>query len=157
MPFCHICLTVQRINKTHQFQKLVPDSPITLGDHLLKRRLNLGISITEASRRIGTDRTTLGDWEANCHQPDPKFLPKIYQFLGYCLLPSSPPATLSKKLKLWRESQGLTQLELARLTKIDESSLARWERGQTRPYQKSLEKIQGFFGQVFGCPASLAI
>ncbi|MCH8217916.1 MAG: helix-turn-helix transcriptional regulator [Planctomycetes bacterium] len=55
---------------------------ITIGDHLRKKRLDLGLSQPEATR-LGVSDCTLRNWEKNHYSPKTKYLPKIIQFLGY--------------------------------------------------------------------------
>lgn len=59
----------------------------TLGNHLRKKRLDLGLSQKETAVRLGVSVNTLHNWENSRTSPQPRFVSRIHDFLGYCLLP----------------------------------------------------------------------
>ncbi|MBI1951143.1 MAG: helix-turn-helix transcriptional regulator [Acidobacteria bacterium] len=52
MPFCHVTLRGQKPRPPRY-----PEVPKTLGDHLRRRRLDLGISQRELAERLGVSKT----------------------------------------------------------------------------------------------------
>ena len=54
-------------------------------------------------------------------------MPRIIDFLGYC--PIEPGEALGARLRRAREARGLSLGRLAALVRVDESTVARWERG----------------------------
>jgi transcriptional regulator with XRE-family HTH domain len=54
----------------------------TLGDHLRKRRLDLGLLQREAAARIGCSVSAVSNWETNRTQPRVTQVPAIVAFLG---------------------------------------------------------------------------
>lgn len=60
-----------------------PDIPVTLGHHLRKRRLDLGLTQREVSARFGVSPTPYNYWEANRFKPRVDKWPEIIRFLGY--------------------------------------------------------------------------
>ncbi len=78
-------------------------APVSLGDHLKKRRMDLGITQKEAAHRIGAGQFTVINWEKGRTEPAVRFLPAIMPFLGYDPFPegrpsltgSGPPGTAS--------------------------------------------------------------
>ena len=56
----------------------------TLGDHIRKRRLVLGLFQKDAARIIVIDQTTIYNWGNNRFQPHSRFISKIISFLRYC-------------------------------------------------------------------------
>jgi DNA-binding XRE family transcriptional regulator len=47
----------------------------TLGDHLRKRRLELGLLQREVAERLGVDETTVYNWERNRTNPSRQLVP----------------------------------------------------------------------------------
>jgi transcriptional regulator with XRE-family HTH domain len=144
LPFCHLSLKAPK----PPHKKGYPLKIDTLGEHLRKRRLDLGLLQKEVGRIIGVDETTIYNWENNRSSPSLYFLPKVIKFLGYNPLPSSP-TTLGEKLLAYRKLNGITQEELARQLGVDPTTLARWERGQGKPIQKIAEEIRKFIDKIY--------
>jgi transcriptional regulator with XRE-family HTH domain len=59
-----------------------PKALRTLGDHLRKRRLDLGLLQREAAARIGCSVSAVNNWERNRTQPRVSLVPAIIAFLG---------------------------------------------------------------------------
>ena len=92
LPFCHAYLKGPR--------PLPPSYPqvlATLGDHLRKRRLDLGLLQREVAERLGTDHLTITNWELNRTTPALRFSPGIVGFLGYA--PWADGASLGERLR----------------------------------------------------------
>lgn len=54
---------------------------------------------------------------------------------------------LCERLKELRKEKGLSQMELAKLTGLSQSSIGRWELGRTEPTASDLIKLEDFFGE----------
>jgi transcriptional regulator with XRE-family HTH domain len=138
LPFCHIQLTARK-----------PPSPAyprelkTLGDHLRKRRLDLGLLQRDVAEKLQVNQMTVCNWETNRTSPQLRFIPSIVAFLGY-----SPDYTqsdsLGKRILARRRLLGLSQKELAHHLGIDQSTLRRWERDRSRPSKKLLRRLDAF-------------
>lgn len=63
-----------------------PKEPKVLGHHLLKRRFDLGLPQERAASVLGVAVNTLHNWEHSYTSPQPRFITRIHDFLGYCLL-----------------------------------------------------------------------
>lgn len=57
--------------------------PKTLGEHIKKRRLELGLTQKQAAKRLRVNSWTVLNWEKGETQPLTKSVPKIISFLGY--------------------------------------------------------------------------
>jgi transcriptional regulator with XRE-family HTH domain len=57
----------------------------TLGDHLRKRRLDLGLLQREVAQKLQVNQMTICNWEINRTSPQLRFIPRIITFLGYNL------------------------------------------------------------------------
>jgi transcriptional regulator with XRE-family HTH domain len=55
----------------------------TIGDHLRKRRLGLGLLQREFAERLGVTESTVTNWELNRTTPALRFLPAIIALLGF--------------------------------------------------------------------------
>ena len=136
MPICRLTLKADR-------PKPYPKEINTLGDHLKKKRLDLGLFRKEATHIIGVNTTTVRNWEITRFAPKIRYIPHIIKFLGYC--PYKPIRSFPEWLKMCRNVAGLSQKKLAKLLRVDESTVAGWEQGKHRPTKRNQLKIQKFF------------
>jgi transcriptional regulator with XRE-family HTH domain len=135
LPFCHRRLTAAKPKSLNYSKELK-----TLGDHIRKRRYDLGFFQKQVAAQIGVDEITVYNWERNATSPRVRDIPRIIQFLGYNPLPA--PDSLAEKLLAARKALGFTQKAMARRLRIDQTTLARLERGRDRrPLAETLRKI----------------
>jgi transcriptional regulator with XRE-family HTH domain len=144
LPFCHAQLRGPR-----PLPRSYPQVLAKIGDHLRKRRLDLGLLQREVSEQLGVDHCTITSWELNRTKPALRCLPRIIRFLNY--MPFAPGRSLPERLRVRRRNLGLSQRELARMLEVDESTLARWERGTRQPVRQHLDRVEAFL--VFQLPA----
>lgn len=62
-----------------------------VGHHILKRRLAIGVNQTGAAKLLGTNASTLRNWETGRRKIEIRFYPAILRFLGYNPLPKATP------------------------------------------------------------------
>lgn len=118
-----------------------PSELKTLGDHVRKKRLDLGLLQREVAGLLGIDEATVYNWENNRSSPSLHLIPKVIEFLGY--LPFSAEGRgLGERIVWMRRAFGIRQDELARKLGVDPSTLARWEQGNGQPLKKHMEKIR---------------
>ena len=55
--------------------------------------------------------------------------------------------TFGERLKELRTEKNISQMELAQLTKISQSAIAKWELSKTEPTASALIKLSKFFGE----------
>ncbi|HUT16318.1 MAG TPA: helix-turn-helix transcriptional regulator, partial [Anaerolineae bacterium] len=55
----------------------------TLGDHLRKRRLDLGLLQRDVAGKLQVSRMTVCNWETGRTSPLLRFIPSFVAFLGY--------------------------------------------------------------------------
>ena len=120
-----------------------PEQLLTLGDHLRKRRLDLGLLQKEVAEQIGANVMTIVNWEKNHTSPALRFVPGIVGFLGYNLN-NETPGSLGQRLIAARRRLGLSQKGLASLLEIDPTTLARWERNEGVPSRKLMPRVDAF-------------
>jgi len=126
LPFCHVTLRGQK-----PLPRAYPRALCTIGDHLRRRRLDLRLLQREVADRLGTDHSTITNWELNRTKPALRYLPGIVQFLGCS--PLDPGEFVGERLFAFRRERGLSQNRLARLLGVDPGTLSRRERGLRTP------------------------
>ena len=87
LPFCDLVLRTPK-----PIDRAYPTKLRSIGDHLRKRRLDLGLLQREVALRIGVDKTTVFNWESGAASPSFRAQPAVIRFLGYDHRPS-PEAT----------------------------------------------------------------
>jgi transcriptional regulator with XRE-family HTH domain len=95
---------------------------------------------------LGVDTTTVNNWEKNRCQPRLYLFPKITRFLGYSPFPTDGERSLSEAIKAYRLSHGLSQKKLAKVLRIDPTTLARWEKGKATPSRKLSQRLFDLLG-----------
>jgi transcriptional regulator with XRE-family HTH domain len=119
----------------------------TIGDHIKKRRLELGLFQRDAARLLGVDTSTVTNWEKDRTQPRLCLIPKVIAFLGYDPK-ASVPTTLGERIREYRRVRGFSQKRLAQFLGIDPSTLARWECDEGKPGIELEERLASFFRKL---------
>jgi transcriptional regulator with XRE-family HTH domain len=122
-----------------------------LGDHIRKRRLDLGLFQKDVAVAIGVDTNTVTNWEKGHSQPELRFIPRIIEFLGY-EPDGSNPVSLGEKVKRYRCLEGISQNVLAQRIGIDPTTLRRLERNQGMCSQAVLTKVATILAQTKAPP-----
>ena len=138
LPFCHFQLTARKPSSLPY-----PAQLNTLGDHLRKRQLDLGLLQREVAEKLGVTDSTIWNWEANYSSPQLRIIPKVIAFLGYEPY-STASGSFGERLLACRRSMGLSQKELADRMGIDPSTLGKWERGGRPPSKKVMARVRAF-------------
>ena len=126
LPFYHLT-----ISAPHPQKPGYPKSLVTIGDHIRKRRLDLGLFQRDAAAQIGVDTTSILNWETRGIKPEVHHHARIITFLGYNPLPE--PKGLPARLIWARSIRGMSRVTCAHLLGIDPTTLAGWETGRRKP------------------------
>jgi DNA-binding XRE family transcriptional regulator len=113
-----------------------------LGEHIRKRRLELGLSQKEAARQLGYCWTAVLNWEKGKTWPSMESIPAIIAFLGYDPFPV--PTSLSCQLAAVRRKNGWTIRAAARQLRVDDGT---WVGGRRRASWKRHRLIVAAFIQ----------
>lgn len=74
-------------NLTFTVKRPLPDKypiePKTIGEHIRKRRMDLGMTQKALSKQFGVTEDTITYWELGRSKPQKKFYPRIIKFLDY--------------------------------------------------------------------------
>jgi DNA-binding transcriptional regulator YiaG len=138
LPFHHLTIIA-----SHRQKPGYPKSLVTVGDHIRKRRLDLGLFQREAGAQIGVDTATIFNWESRGVKPEVHFMGRIITFLGYNPFPE--PKGLPSRLIWARSSRGMSRVACARLLGIDPTTLAGWETGRRKPAGRYLDIVKKLF------------
>jgi transcriptional regulator with XRE-family HTH domain len=114
---------------------------VTLGDHIRKRRLDLGLLQRDVAQRIGADESSVWNWENGNSEPALRLLPAVFAFLGYA--PSKAAESLGDRLVSFRQVRGWSQKQLADALGVDPTTLSRWETGKREPWGEYATRVQG--------------
>ncbi|HYC44587.1 MAG TPA: helix-turn-helix transcriptional regulator [Burkholderiales bacterium] len=102
--------------------------PQTVGDHVKRRRLELGLTQIEAGQRLGVTQFTVINWESGERRPATRHWPALLEFLGYDP-EHSVPGTLAEQLTSERRKRGWSQRQAAKAFGVDPSTWSSWEAG----------------------------
>ena len=122
----------------------IPKVLTTWGDHIKKRRLELGLLQREVAERIGVSEASVYNWEKHRTDPMVHLIPRLTQFLWY-----TPPLftvqTTGQKIVAYRHVRGMSQRKLALQLKVDPATLGRWERDENFPTGELKTRLEPFF------------
>lgn len=104
--------------------------PQTLGEHLKKRRRELGLLQREAAAVLGVVVETLINWEKDRTKPVASQFRPVVAFLGYD--PTPEPVTLAERVEAKRRRLGVTFEQVAIYLGWDPASLTRYLNGTWR-------------------------
>ncbi len=119
---------------------------MTIGDHVKRRRCEIGLLQREAARLLGVSEFTVINWETNRCSPNLRVLPRVISFVGYSPFPEGE--SLRERLVARRWALGLSRRELAQRLEVDPATLGRWERGVREPRGKYLALVERFVGDL---------
>jgi DNA-binding XRE family transcriptional regulator len=138
----------------------VPKDPKTLGGHLRKRRLQLGLFQAQAARQLGVSTVTMSKWERDVLYPAWANQPKIKEYLVFD--PFNDPAlgrplgnereprpmlisSFGYQLRQKRISMRLTRKALAERLGISWKTIWGWENGVRNPSAKLRTRLTTVF------------
>ena len=116
----------------------------TLGEHIRKRRLDLGLLQVEVAARIGVTESTVWNWEHGT-KPELIHIPTVLAFLGY--VPWEYPDDPVGRLAYFKKVKGLSLRRLGTLMGRDPEQLEDWLSGRVKPYKRNIESILAFLAE----------
>jgi DNA-binding XRE family transcriptional regulator len=126
VPFCRQTPLTLKARRSKDYSQ----NPQTLGEHLKKRRRELGLLQREAAERILIKRDTYVNWETGKTEPVAAQFRPVVEFLGYD--PAPTPTTLGERLEAKQRSLGASFSQVARHLGWDPGSLRRYLDGTWR-------------------------
>ena len=128
-----------------------PKQPQTIGEHLLKKRLENGLFQRDVAERIRVAICTVAGWEQGMSTPEVRYFPAIFDFLGYD--PCPEPKTLGEKIVAWRRRNGITRKALAKQLGIDEAALEKREKDIASTTEQKAIQLTKSLEHKFGSAA----
>lgn len=125
---------------------LFADIPTSVGEHLKRRRLELGLRQQDVAAILGVTEWTVINWETGARQPRVTFYPAIARFLG--LSPSGAVSGTNGNLDQVRRMLGLSWRGLAHRIGVDEGTLLDWQRGRRKSARRIRAKIGAFLASL---------
>ena len=122
------------------------DEPKTLGEHLKKRRKELGLRQRDVAERLGCDLFTYINWEKDRTQPVASRFRPVLDFLGYDPMPE--PQTLGERLEAKRRATGMTFDQVSAYLQWDPGSLSRYLDGTWRLSRERADILERFLNQA---------
>jgi len=144
----------------------VSKQPQTIGEHLRKKRFDLGIRQSEVAQRLGVSDRTLSLWECDRVYPAWSQQPKVTAFLGYnpftdpalgrpggneppfvAFLVLDAPGNLGQQMMKRRLQMRKTRKEFAKELGVSTKTLWGWETNRCQPsatLRKRLGAVLGF-------------
>jgi len=118
--------------------------PITIGQHIRNRRIELGITQASLAEQSGVTASTVYNWEHGI-EPELIHMPKIVSFLGY--VPFEMPDDPIGRLNYLKKIRGLSYERLGKLMKRDPEQLTDWLSGRRKPCKRNLDNITAFLSR----------
>jgi transcriptional regulator with XRE-family HTH domain len=118
-----------------------PEFPITVGEHIRKKRMDLGLLQREVAEIIGVTESSIWNWEHGT-EPELQYNPRIIKFLGY--IPFDCPNDTVGRLAWYKRTNGLTLIELGQQMQRHPDQLQEWLSGTRFPFRKSRDRIERF-------------
>lgn len=132
-----------------KLKSLIPQplasEPRTIGEHIKRRRLQVGLIQNAAGTNFGVSQFTVINWEYGLRKPAVKHWPAIVRFLGYDPSPDAA-ATLAERLIARRRELGWSQKTAALKLGVDPSTWSSWESGGTIMAKAHRRLIANFVG-----------
>lgn len=125
-----------------------------MGEHVLKKRLEDGLSRKQLASRMGVDESTVMNWELGRTKTIPaRVMPAMIAYLGYN--PEPKPTQIGAQLRWKRRSLGWTTAEAARRNSVDQSTWEAWETLDAWPryprYCRTLQEFVEASAEELGC------
>lgn len=167
LPFCDRIVNVPRKDISPVWTRSfpAPKQPQTIGQHLRKKRFELGIRQAEAARQLRVSKRTLGLWECDRTYPTWSFQPRVIAYLGYdpftdpalgrpkgneasgvAFLSSGVPLSLGQHIAKRRMELKKTRKKCAEELGVSVKTLWSWETNRHQPSTVLRERIVGFLG-----------
>ena len=118
-----------------------PANPVTIGEHIRKKRQDDSRLQADIAKIIGVSVSTIWNWEHGT-SPNVKHVPSINKFLEYVPFDRPKNACNLQKLRYYKLINGLTIKQLAKEIGCNHEQLMDWMGGKIRPSKKNMEMIE---------------
>lgn len=126
-----------------------PHEPKTLGEHIRKRRLDLGLTLKDVERLLDVSYRSVSDWERDKFLPTVRVMPTIIEFIGYDPFNGFSQLNDGEKLRMWRKLLGLNTKEAAKRLGVTPATISLWENGRVVPTISNGKRLAGLFTSTY--------
>jgi transcriptional regulator with XRE-family HTH domain len=154
LPFCDRHVSVPRKDVAPVWTRSFPISkePKTLGQHLRKKRFEMGMRQVESALKLGVTCKTLSDWETDRIYPSLTMQTRLVEYLGYdpfiirglgtlkgnetlgvAFLSPDGTLTQGQRIRYWRMGLKKTRKKMAAELGICAKTLWGWENDLSLP------------------------
>ncbi|MHB8928441.1 MAG: helix-turn-helix domain-containing protein [Bacillota bacterium] len=135
------------VSKSALIPQEAVDQGLSLGDKLRLQREERRLTLNDVALQAGISASYLSDVERGQADPSINTLRNLARVLDLPIpLILNPTSTLGEKVRLTRETLGLTQKELAERSDISPAMVAQVEAGIVQPSLKTVEKLAKALG-----------
>lgn len=116
------------------------DNPITIGQKLKNRRLELCLLQQEVAKIFNITEDCVTNWENDRYKPQIRYASKVIKFLGYnpyCQTQNS----FGGRVKEYRQQHGLSHKKMGLLLEVHASTIGSWENNEHLPQPKIQKKL----------------
>lgn len=132
-----------------------PKQLLTIGDHIRKRRMDLGLLQRDVSNIIGTKSIdAVRNWELGKGDPQIHHMPDVIKFLGYIPI-SVCIDTLGDKIKTYRILKGLGHKAMGEQLNVNGSTIGSWEQNEFLPHKEKLLELNELMAVTFSFYAEI--
>jgi DNA-binding transcriptional regulator YiaG len=117
-----------------------PVRPKTIGEHIKKRRMDLGMYQADVARQFKVSEDCVCYWENGRSHPHLKYFPLIIAFLGYYPF-DHETTTFGGKIRRYKYEHGLSNRKFAQMIGVDAATVAKWERNERTPQYKIRDTV----------------
>jgi transcriptional regulator with XRE-family HTH domain len=121
-------------------------TPKTIGEHIRKKRFDLGLYQEEVAKTIGVNESTICNWEHGT-EPEIRHMPKIIKFLGYIPFECPDEEDVLGMLRYFKLVNGLSYRKLGRLMNKDPMQVRDWCSGRTKPCKRNIQGVVVFLSR----------
>lgn len=107
------------------YKKLVPKHPQTLGEHILRRRIQLRLLQKDVAEQIGVIEDSITGWENGRSNPQIHFYPAIIAFLGYYPF-GADTLTISGQIDFVRFTKGWSFARMGLEFNVNSTTVLGW-------------------------------
>jgi DNA-binding XRE family transcriptional regulator len=118
--------------------------PKTIGEHVRKHRMDLGMLQREVADKIGVSEASVYNWERGT-EPELVHIPKIIEFLGY--VPFERPDDLLGQLRYYKLVNGMSYERLGVAMGRDPEQLVDWMSNGVKPCKRNRASIETFLNK----------
>lgn len=122
--------------------KETDSQPKTLGQHLRRRRIELGLTQKQAAAALGLSPFTVLNLEKDRTEAPITAYPVLIRWLGYGPFPA--PKTLQERMRAARRNKGWTIAKAAARLGIDPATWGDWERTGRVAWERNTTRLQAF-------------